>query len=72
MRRKDLFLRHARRLRDKAMQARRLAFAVPDDIIHGRLLALAERLLARSNKALQWAEEAERRDSPPSAGPRSH
>jgi hypothetical protein len=62
-RREELFVRHARRLRDSARRARRLASAVAGDIIQERLLSLADRLDARSAVAQYCAEEATRREA---------
>ena len=60
MKQVELFQGHARRLRDKARRARRLAAAVTGDV-HDRLLALAERFETRSAVAERCAEQARRR-----------
>jgi hypothetical protein len=63
MRRVDFFMRHARRLKEKAGRARRLASAIAGDVSQERLLLLAERLDARSEMAQHCAEEAIRREA---------
>ena len=63
MRLADLFVRHAQRLRERARRARRLASAVPGDVVQERLLSLAERAEARSGVAEQCAEKAIRREN---------
>lgn len=58
----QLFLGHARRLRDKARRAKRLARAIPHDEAAQKLRTLASIWEARSAKAEQCAQLAEQRD----------
>jgi hypothetical protein len=63
MRQVERFMRHARRLRENAQRARRLALSIAGDDAQERLMALAERLDARCGVAERCAGEALRREA---------